>query len=73
MTEAVAQGVTVGVSTRVAEGPVAPLYGNGGARDLLDAGALSMGALPLFHARLLLAALRSTGQEVTQELVDRYA
>lgn len=73
VTEAVAQGVTVGVSTRVAEGPVAPLYGNGGARDLLDAGALSMGALPLFHARLLLAALRSTGQEVTQELVDRYA
>ncbi|MGD8201642.1 asparaginase [Ornithinimicrobium sp. W1679] len=73
VTEAVDHGVTVGVSTRVAEGPVAPLYGNGGARDLLDAGALSMGALPLFHARLLLAALRSTGEQVTQEVVDRFA
>ncbi|GLX08243.1 hypothetical protein [Microbispora sp. NBRC 16548] len=34
ITEAVSAGTVVGLSTRVAEGPVVPTYGNGGGVDL---------------------------------------
>lgn len=70
--EAVADGILVGLSSRVLAGPVLPLYGNGGATDLLAAGALSMGGLPLFHARLLLALLAASGEPVNQGVVDQY-
>lgn len=70
--EAVAEGTLVGLSSRVLAGPVLPLYGNGGATDLLAAGALNMGGLPLFHARLLLALLAASGERVHQGVVDLY-
>lgn len=65
--EAVAAGIVVGISTRAFGGPVLPLYGNGGAADLFDAGALSLGDLPWSQARILLAYLISTGADVTPE------
>lgn len=69
---ALERGVLVGLSTRVAEGPVVPVYGDGGGADLIAAGALNMGSLPLFHARLLLALLLSTGTEVSQQTMAPY-
>ncbi len=50
-------GVVVVTSTRVAAGPVAPIYGDGGGVDLLDAGAVPSGLLRPSQARMLLAAL----------------
>lgn len=70
--QAVADGVVVGVSTRVAEGPAIPMYGNGGAVDLVAAGALVMGGLPLYHSRLLLALLLAAGGPVGQEEVGLF-
>lgn len=57
--EAVAHGVPVVLSTRVPSGPVAPIYGNGGAVTLLEAGALSANQLNTYQARILLAVLLS--------------
>ena len=56
---AVAAGVPVVLSTRVPSGPVAPIYGNGGAVTLLDAGAMSANQLNTYQARILLAVLVS--------------
>ncbi len=70
--EAVADGVVVGVSTRVAEGPAVPMYGNGGAVDLVAAGALVLGGLPLYHGRLLLALLLAAGRPVGQEELGEF-
>ena len=70
--EATGSGITVGLSTRVAEGPVAELYGNGGGADLVANGALSLGGLPLFHGRLLLALLLSAGRRIDKELLDGF-
>ncbi|WP_182908895.1 asparaginase [Microbispora sp. H13382] len=67
ITEAVAGGTVVALSTRVAEGPVVPTYGNGGGVDLVRAGALSVGGLPVYQARLLLALLLSQGVSVTRQ------
>ncbi|HEY3478587.1 MAG TPA: hypothetical protein VGL02_06755, partial [Streptomyces sp.] len=59
---AVAAGVQVTVSTRVAAGAVAPLYTGGGAVDLVAAGALLAGTLRPGQARIaLLASLLATG------------
>ncbi|HET8599032.1 MAG TPA: asparaginase [Segeticoccus sp.] len=69
---AAAAGTVIGLSTRVAEGPVAEIYGNGGAADLVASGALSLGGLPLFHGRLLLALLLSSGDPVTKEVLEPY-
>jgi L-asparaginase len=55
--ELTAAGVVVVTSTRVAAGPVAALYGNGGGVDLLAAGAVPAGLLRPGQARVLLAAL----------------
>ncbi|WP_106278304.1 asparaginase [Geodermatophilus tzadiensis] len=52
-----AAGVVVVTSTRVAAGPVAALYGDGGGTDLLAAGALPAGLLRPSQARVLLAVL----------------
>ncbi|HET7386194.1 MAG TPA: asparaginase [Arthrobacter sp.] len=70
--DATASGTVVGLSTRVAEGPVAEIYGNGGAADLVANGALNLGGLPLFHGRLLLAMMLSAGNSVTREALDQY-
>lgn len=56
---AVADGVPVVLSTRVPNGPVAAIYGNGGGVTLLAAGALSAGQLNTYQARVLLAVLLS--------------
>lgn len=52
-----AAGVVVATSTRVAAGPVAAIYGDGGGVDLLAAGAVPSGLLRPSQARMLLAAL----------------
>jgi L-asparaginase len=55
---AVAAGVLVAVSTRVAAGPVAAMYTGGGAVDLAEAGAVLAGTLRAGQARIaVLAAL----------------
>lgn len=72
VSEAVRAGTVVGLSTRVPEGPVVPTYGNGGGADLVGAGALCLGSLPLFHARLLLALLLSAGVAVTRDTLAPY-
>ena len=54
-------GVVVLLSTRVHAGPVVPIYGNGGGRDLVDAGAIPTGRLRPSQARVLLLALLGTG------------
>src|SRR5699024_5267205 len=56
---AVAAQVPVVLSTRVPTGPVAAIYGNGGAVTLLEAGALSAGGLNTYQGRILLAILVS--------------
>ncbi|CAG7626741.1 asparaginase [Actinacidiphila bryophytorum] len=53
---AVASGVKVAVSTRVAAGAVAPLYTGGGAVDLAAAGALLTGTLKPGQARIAVLA-----------------
>ena len=70
--DAVRTGTVVGLSTRVPDGPVVPIYGNGGAVDLIATGALNLGAVPLFHGRMLLAALLSSGVEVDAALLAPY-
>lgn len=70
--QAVQDGITVGLATRVPEGPVVPFYGNGGGADLVRAGALPLGSLPLFQARLLLALLLSQGHNPSPEQLDPY-
>lgn len=69
--EAVARGVVVALSTRVAEGPVVPLYGNGGAVSLLDAGAVLVEDMPAAQARVLMALLLSRNEEVTADIFRR--
>lgn len=69
------RGVVVVLSTRVASGPVAPLYGSGGGVDLVAAGAIPIGTLRSSQARmLLLALLGSLGDPalVRSELRRRY-
>ena len=55
--ELTAAGVVVVTSTRVAAGPVAAIYGDGGGVDLRAAGAVPSGLLRPSQARMLLAAL----------------
>lgn len=59
--EIVGGGVVVALSTRVAAGPVLPVYGDGGGSDLVSAGAIPV-ALPATQARVALALLLSSGQ-----------
>lgn len=56
---AVAAQVPVVLASRVPTGPVAAIYGNGGAVTLFDAGALSAGQLNTYQVRILLAVLVS--------------
>jgi L-asparaginase len=67
-------GVVVALSTRVAAGPILPIYGDGGGADLVAAGAVPV-TLPASQARIALAMLLSSDRspaEVAAEL-DVYA
>ena len=57
---AVAAGVPVVVTSRCPTGRVEPVYGNGGGKDLADAGAIFAGDLKGPKARLLLMVLLSS-------------
>ena len=66
--------MVVALSTRVAAGPVLPVYGQGGGHDLVAAGAVPV-ALPPPQARIALALLLSTGEtpEEIAAALGRYA
>lgn len=70
--QAIPAGVVIGLSTRVPEGPVVPIYGNGGGVDLVRAGAIALGTLPVFQGRILLALLLSAGASISAESLDPY-
>jgi L-asparaginase len=57
---AVASGIPVVVTSRCPTGRVEPIYGKGGGKDLLDAGAIFAGDLKGPKARLLLMVLISS-------------
>lgn len=59
--EAITAGLPVLVSTRCPEGRVQPIYGDGGGKDLADAGAIFAGDLSGIKARVLLALLLGAG------------
>jgi L-asparaginase len=61
-----ARGVVVALTTRVAYGPVAAIYGAGGGVDAVAAGAVPTGALRASQARILLFALLATGHSVDE-------
>jgi L-asparaginase len=61
--ELTAAEVVVVTSTRVAAGPVSPIYGDGGGADLLAAGSVPSGLLRPSQARMLLAALLGTHRD----------
>jgi len=63
--ELASAGVVVVTSTRVAAGPVAAIYGDGGGVDLLAAGASPSGLLRPSQARILLAALLGIHRDPT--------
>lgn len=50
-------GILVALGTRVAHGPVAAIYGDGGAADAVRAGAVPLGRLSVAQARILIALL----------------
>ncbi|MBG6218696.1 L-asparaginase [Arthrobacter sp. CAN_A6] len=64
--EATAAGVVVVTSTRVHAGPVLPVYGNGGGKDLHAAGAIPAGLLKPSQARILLQLLLTLGMSHPQ-------
>lgn len=58
---ATAAGVVVVISTRVDAGPVLPVYGAGGGKDLRDAGAIPSGLLRPSQSLILLSLLLRLG------------
>ncbi|MFI9331771.1 asparaginase [Kitasatospora sp. NPDC052868] len=72
--EATAQGVLVALTTRVPSGPVAEIYTEGGAVDLVAAGALPTGTLRAGQARMaVLAAVLATPDPAERRRVLRHA
>lgn len=66
---ATAAGVVIVTSTRVQAGPVLPVYGNGGGKDLATAGAIPSGLLKPSQALVMLSLLLRLGmdrEEITQ-------
>ena len=59
---ATAQGVVVVISTRVHTGPVVAIYGNGGGKTLLAAGAVLSGSLRPSQSLVLLSLLLRLGR-----------
>jgi L-asparaginase len=66
-------GVAVGLSTRVPFGAVDVVYGNGGGFDVVEAGAIALGALPAPQARVLFAILLAETGRVDASEVALYA
>ncbi|KQU01919.1 L-asparaginase [Rhodococcus sp. Leaf7] len=76
VTEALATGIVVVLSTRVPEGPVAGVYGNGGGADLIAAGVPAASGLPATQLRILLAlwlSQRHDRSEAPQSAIDIYS
>ncbi|MCX5215387.1 asparaginase [Kitasatospora sp. NBC_00240] len=72
VSRAVSAGVLVALTTRVAAGPVTPLYTGGGAVDLIAAGAVPTGVLRAAQARIaVLAALLADEDPVHRVAVLR--
>ncbi|KAA0973393.1 asparaginase [Paeniglutamicibacter gangotriensis] len=69
---AIKDGLIVALGSRVAAGPVVPMYGNGGGADLVSAGAVPLGTLPVFQARILIALLLSTGAKLDRWAIAPY-
>ncbi|ABG95012.1 asparaginase [Rhodococcus jostii RHA1] len=70
------RGVFLVLSTRVPEGPVAGVYGNGGGADLVAAGVPAASGLPATQLRILLAlwlSQRVDASEQVNSLIDIYA
>lgn len=61
--EATASGTVVIISTRVSAGPVVPVYGAGGGRDLVSAGAIPSGLLRPSQSMILLSLLLHLGRD----------
>jgi L-asparaginase len=68
--ELVAGGTAVVLSTRVPEGPVAGVYGDGGGADLVAAGVPAASGLPATQTRILLALWLSQRSADTGELAS---
>lgn len=64
--EAAAAGVIIVTSTRVHAGPVTPVYGSGGGKDLLAAGAIPSGLLRPPQAWVLLSLLLRVGRNAAE-------
>lgn len=69
--DAHAAGIVVALSSRAGDGPVAPIYGGGGAVDAVAAGAVPTGDLPWPQVRILLALLlaESDAEAARRELL----
>ena len=61
--EATKSGTVVVISTRVSAGPVVPVYGAGGGRDLVSAGAIPSGLLRPSQSMILLSLLLHLGRD----------
>jgi len=61
--DATKSGTVVVISTRVSAGPVIPVYGAGGGRDLVSAGAIPSGLLRPSQSMILLSLLLHLGRE----------
>ncbi|UQX03507.1 asparaginase [Streptomyces sp. RerS4] len=71
---AIARGVLVALTTRVAAGPVTEIYTHGGAVDLIAAGAVATGTLRAAQARIaVLSALLATDEPAEQARLLRRA
>jgi L-asparaginase len=62
-------GVVVALSTRVAAGPILPIYGDGGGADLVAAGAVPV-TLPASQARIALALLLASDRSPADVAAD---
>lgn len=70
--EATAGGAVVVTSTRVHAGPVVPVYGAGGGKDLLAAGAIPSGLLRASQSLVLLSLLLRLGRS-QEEIAESFA
>lgn len=66
-------GIPVILASRVFEGPVTPVYGNGGGIDLVRAGAIPAGELSPQQARILSAALLASPSDEEEPFSSRFA
>jgi L-asparaginase len=66
------KGVLVAVATRCPQGRAEPIYGNGGGKDLLAAGAVFAGDLSGVKARILLSVLLAQPL-LRPEMVEQFA